>query len=253
MALTRNRELDRYVDQELRTLPVGAAKHIYKGALVGISGGYAQPLSAGDAFAGIAYEEADNSDGAAGAETIRLYTQGDFEFPLTAATVAHAGRPVFASADDTLTFTGAANSYVGTVQQVPASGEIVLRIDPQRGRIKTLAIPVEDLGAGSDFAARAAHSFESPAWIASARVVNQATAASGIDNSNTCVVTLATDAGTVASATFNATNTFPGTNAKKDLGAVSNAHAAAGYVMTLAVTNGTTANPGPFIVEVDYV
>ena len=29
--------------------------------------------------------------------------------------------------------------------------------------------------------------------------------------------------------------------------------AAAGFVMTLAVTNGATANPGPFLVEVDYV
>jgi len=66
-------------------------------------------------------------------------------------------------------------------------------------------------------------------------------------------VTLATDAGTVATATFNASNTFPVANAKKDIGAIVNALAVAGHVMTLAVTNGTTANPGPFLVEVDYV
>lgn len=253
MALTKNREVDHYVDQELRTLPVGADKHIFKGALVGLSAGYVQALAAGDAFAGVAYEEIDNGGGAAGAKSLRVYTLGDFALPLAGATVAHTGRPVFASADDTLTFTGAGNSYVGTVQEVPSAGQIVLRIDPQRMRVKTLTLAVEDLGAGSDITTRAVHSFESPAWIASARVVNQASAAAGIDNSNTCVVTLAADAGTVATATFNATNTFPGANAKKDLGAISNGYAASGNVMTLAVTNGTTANPGPFLVEVDYV
>lgn len=254
MALTRNRDVDHYVDQELRTLGVSEDKIIFKGALVGLSSaGYAQPLSAGNPFVGIAYEQADNADGANGAIAVRVYTLGDFALPLAGATVAHIGRPVFASADDTLTFTGAGNSYVGTVQEVPASGEIVLRIDPQRTRIKTLTHAVEDLSAGGDIAARAIHHFESPGWLVSARVVNQATAAAGIDNSNTCVVALATDAGAVVSATYNATNTFPAANARKDLGALSNAFAAAGYVLTLAVTNGTAANPGPFLVEVDYV
>ena len=154
MALTKNREVDHYVDQELRTLGVGAAKNIFKGALVGqSSAGYAQPLVAGDPFVGIAYEQTDNTAGASGAQSVRIFTVGDFGFALAGATVAHIGRPVFASADDTLTFTGAGNSYLGTVQEVPASGEIVLRIDPQRMRIKTLVHAVEDLSAGADIAA----------------------------------------------------------------------------------------------------
>ena len=254
MALTKNREVDHYVDQELRTLGAGAAKNIFKGALLGLStGGYAQPLVAGDPFVGIAYEEANNSAGANGALAVRIYTMGDFAFPLAGATVAHIGRPVFASADDTLTFTGAGNSYVGIVQEVPASGEIVLRIDPQRARVKTIVHAVEDLGAGADIAARAIHSFDSPAWLVTARVTNQATAAAGIDASNTCVVALVTTGGAVVTATFDNTNTFPAANAKKDLGALSNTFAATGHVMTVAVTNGATANPGPFLVEVDYV
>jgi hypothetical protein len=254
MALTKNREVDHYVDQELRTLQVAAAKHIYKGALVGIdSAGYARPLLAGDPFAGVAYEEIDNSAGAGGALSVRVYTLGDFGLALSGATVAHIGRPAFASADDTLTFTGAGNSYVGIVQDVPASGSIILRSDPQRSNIKTITHAVEDLAAGADIAARAIHAFDAAGWLVSARVVNQATAAVGIDNANTCVIALTTDAGAVVSATFNATNTFPSANAKKDLGALSNPGAPAGYVMSLAVTNGTTANPGPFLVEVDYV
>ncbi len=254
MALTKNREVDHYVDQELRALPVAATKRIYKGALVGVnSSGYAQPLTAGDRFAGIAYEEIDNSAGANGSISVRIYTEGDFGLPLAGATIAHVGRPVFASADDTLTFSCAGNSYVGVVQDVPSSGSIILRIDPHRASIKTVTHVVEDLSAGADIAARAVHSFAFAGWIVAARVVNQATAAAGIDNANTCVVAIATDAGTVVSATFNATNTFPAANASKDLGAVSNAGATAGFVMTVAITNGTTANPGPFIVEVDYV
>ena len=47
MSLTANREVDHYVDQELRSFQVAASKHIYKGALVGLSSTcYAQPLTA---------------------------------------------------------------------------------------------------------------------------------------------------------------------------------------------------------------
>ena len=46
MALTANRELNRYVDQELRSFPVAASQHVWKGALVGVdrSTGYVQFL-----------------------------------------------------------------------------------------------------------------------------------------------------------------------------------------------------------------
>ncbi len=254
MALTKNRDVDHYVDQELRTFQVAAAKRIFKGGNVGLSAaGYAQPLIAGDPFVGIAYEEADNTSGAAGALTVRVYTVGDFGHTLSGATIAHLGRPVFASADDTLTFTAMGNSYVGYVQDFVTTNEIILRIDPERAKVKTIIHAVEDLGAGADIAARAVHHFDNAGWLVSARVVNQATAAAGIDNANTCVVTLTTDAGAVVSTTFNATTVFPTANTKFDMGALSNTQVRGGYIMTLAVTNGATANPGPFLVEVDYL
>ena len=229
MALTVNVDVDHYIDQELRSFQVAASKHIYKGALVGLSsGGYAQPLTAGDRFAGVAYEEMDNSTGSAGDLNVRVYTLGDFGMTLTGATVADIGRPVFASADDTLTFVGAANSYVGVVQDRVAANEIILRIDPGRRQVKTVTHTVEDLSAGSDIAARAVHSFDTDAWIVSVRVVNQATAAAGIDDSNTCVVAVVIDAGTVVSETFDSTTTFPAANSEQDLGTVSNTHAAVG-------------------------
>lgn len=130
MALTANRELDRYVDQELRALPVKEAAHIYKGALVGIDSatGCARGLVAGDAFAGIAYEEADNSGGADAAIAVRVYTMGDFEHPFTSASRTNNGSAIYASADNTLTLTSSGNSEVGRQVEAPTSGRIVLRI-----------------------------------------------------------------------------------------------------------------------------
>ena len=254
MPLTANRNVDHYVDQELRTLQVAAAKHIFRGAFVGLnSAGYAEPLVAGEPFVGIAYEQIDNTAGANGAMSVRVYTEGDFGQSLTGATVANIGRPVFASADNVLTFTASANSYVGLVQDVPAANEIILRIGPNRGPVKTILHAVENLGAGADIAVRAVHAFNSDAWILAARVVNQSIAAAGINDANTCVVQLATGAGAVATTTFNTTVLFPSVNASFDMGALTNVHALPGHVLTLAVTNGATADPSTFLVEVDYV
>ena len=254
MALTKNLEVDHYVDQELRSYEVAAAKYVYKGGLIGLStGGYAQPLTAGDPFIGIAYEEMDNSSGADGDVTVRVYTVGDFGMTLAGASTSYIGRPVFASDDATLTLVGAGNSYLGRVQDVVTAHKVVLRIDSMDTAVKTITHAVENLAAGGDIAARAIHSFDQEAWIVGARVVNQATAAAGIDNSNTCVIVLATGAGTVVSETFDSTTTFPAANADQDLGTLANEHATAGQVLTLAVTNGATADPGPFLIEVDYV
>lgn len=84
-------------------------------------------------------------------------------------------------------------------------------------------------------------------------MVNQTTAAAGINDANTCVVQLATGAGILATATFNTTVPFPAANGSFDMGAITNVHALPGHVLTLAVTNGATADPGTFLVEVDYV
>ena len=133
MALTANRDLDHYIDQELRTFKVAGSTHIYKGALIGLNtSGYARPLVAGDPFVGIAYEEIDNSSGANGDLSVRVYTLGDFGHALAGASQAQVGDAVYASADDTLTFTAAGNSYVGVAVDVPSSGNIVLRLDVLR-------------------------------------------------------------------------------------------------------------------------
>jgi len=254
MALNASRNVDHYVDQELRTLRVKGSTTVYRGAMVGTTSpaGFARGLVAGDPFAGVAYEEVANA-GADGARAVRVYTEGDFAHAVSGAVQADVGRPVFASADDTLTFVAAGNSYVGIVQDYISSGEVIIRIDPTRKLIKTVTHAVENLSAGADIAARSMRCFGQDAWIVSARVVNQASAPAGIDASNTCVVALANAAGAVASKTYNNTTVFPGANAQDSLGTITNPHCPKGDVLTLAVTNGTTADPGPFLVEVDYV
>jgi hypothetical protein len=254
MALSANRNLDHYVDLEMRTARVKGSTHVWRNAIVGLtSAGYARGLVAGDVFAGIAYEEMDNSAGADGAKAVRVYTVGDFEHAVSGAAQTDVGRPVFASADDTLTFVAAGNSYVGVVQDFVSSGVAIVRIDPAHKFVKSIMHLVEDLGAGADIAARAIHGFDQDGWILTARVVNQATTATGIDAGNTCVVALAVTAGAVASKTYNNTTVFPAPNAQDSLGTITNHHVPKGDVMTLAVTQGATANAGPFLVEVDYV
>jgi hypothetical protein len=254
MALSANRDLDHYVDQELRSYPVVEAAHIFKAGLVGLDAdGYARPLTAGDHCIGLAYEEADNTGGSDGDLTVRVYTQGDFAHALSGATIASLGRPVFASADDTLTFQGAGNSYVGIVQGLVADGEIILRLDPTHRERKSILVPVENLGTGGDIAARAAHVFDADAWVVGARIVNQEAIASGVNDANTAVVALSLGASALASITFDSTTAFPDANAHIDMGNVANAHAAAGEKLTLSVITGTTANLPAFTIELDYV
>lgn len=131
MVLSANRDVDRYVGPEQHNYGVEAAKHIFKGAFVGLSAsGHAQPLVAGNQGLGIAAEESDNSSGADAGTTVDVWTRGDFHHALAGAALTNIGDAVYASADDTLTFTSTSNTLVGTCIGVPASGEIILRLDP---------------------------------------------------------------------------------------------------------------------------
>jgi len=133
MALSVSRDVPRYVDQELRTLPVRGGEVIYRGALLGYerNSGTLRGLIAGDLFAGVAYEECDNLDGADGERSCRVYTQGDFQHAVTGTTAASRGRPVFATSEDTLTLTpGTSGSYVGKCVDHLGGGECIVRIEP---------------------------------------------------------------------------------------------------------------------------
>ncbi len=131
MALTANRDVDHFVDQEVRRYPVGADAQVYKGGFVGLDANrYARALVAGDACVGLAYEQVDNTGGANGDRHVRVYTQGDFLLALAGAARTDIGKAVYASDDGTLTLTATANSLVGVCVDVPTAGQIILRLDP---------------------------------------------------------------------------------------------------------------------------
>ncbi len=153
MALTANREINRYVDQELRSYRVAGAAHVFKGALVGLNRttGYARALAAGDLFVGIAYEEADATGLSNGDRSVRVFTQGDFVMAVPSTVITSIGRPVFASADDTLTLAiGSGLTYVGRCIDVPADGTAIVRIatqaDPQD--VRFVNTPLASLTSG---------------------------------------------------------------------------------------------------------
>ncbi len=130
MSLSANREVGRYVDQELREYGVTGGGHIYKGGLVGLaSDGYARAFSAGDLFLGLSYEEADNTSGADGAKRVRVFTIGDFELSIGGLAITDIGAPVYASDDGTVTLDPGNASYVGYVVDFVSSGKGIVRLE----------------------------------------------------------------------------------------------------------------------------
>ena len=122
-------------------------------------------------------------------------------------------------------------------------------------KTQVLSFAVEDLAAGADITARAI--LEVPAGFAytltGASIISNGTAA-GIDAGNTCVVALTDGTNTICTVTYDNATPFPAENASGSMGALDGTHKvmAAGEKLTLAVTNGATANPPAFRVQVTY-
>lgn len=110
--------------------PVIASDIIYDGAYVGDNGaGYARPLTAGDRFLGVALRKADNSTGSAGDVDVTVLEAGKFIASLTGAVITDVGQPVYASDDDTLTFSPVGGTFIGFVHRWLSSGQVVVRFD----------------------------------------------------------------------------------------------------------------------------
>lgn len=99
-------------------LPLAAAAKAYRHTYIGqvAATNTFRPLVAGDKFAGVALDSADNSTGAAGAADVMVRREGRVLDSVTGATAATAiGTSVYASADDTLTLTVSTNSLFGKI------------------------------------------------------------------------------------------------------------------------------------------
>ena len=130
-------------DGELVAYPIAANTTIWKGALVGLVGGYAVPASdaASEAFAGVAHESKANQAstllpggagpaGAAGALLIRVEKLGTFHYSKTAAVATDIGKQVFIVDDNTVSVAGTTNNLpAGYVVEVPDASHVRVRIN----------------------------------------------------------------------------------------------------------------------------
>ena len=134
MALSSNREVKFFASQELIDVPVDDNVNIYKGAFVGAnsSTGYARPLTAGDDFLGVAYQQADNtiSGHTAGGIDARLHQSIDIVHALSGVAATDIGSAVYASDDETLTLTSSGNSRIGRIVAIEGANLVRVRCQP---------------------------------------------------------------------------------------------------------------------------
>ena len=121
-------------DGALVLYPLGAGVHIRKGGLLAVASatGLVQPGSdsAGLVFVGVAYEEGDNTGGAAGAKSVRVLKTGVYTYAKTAAVQADTGKTAFVVDDGTVSTAATTDSVIcGVVVGAPDAQSVQIRID----------------------------------------------------------------------------------------------------------------------------
>lgn len=136
---------------------------------------------------------------------------------------------------------------IGRVAERYASNTTKVKVDLLRGIedvVDSVFYNLANLAANADLAETHIFTFPFAAELLDVLVTPEGSAV-GVDDSNTSVWLVKKNAATVVSETFDSTTTFPADNTQTSLGAVANNYFAAGDVMTLTVTNGTTADLPP--------
>jgi len=114
---------------------------------------------------------------------------------------------------------------------------------------------VENLGAGVDIETRAIFEgvLDMKHTITSAKIISQGTPI-GIDNSNTCVISILNGTNVIATKTYDTAIPFPANNVSDSLGELSEIYKVLenGEKLHLEVTNGATADPPAFMLEIQY-
>lgn len=126
MATTANQVIKRQGGNwKRKSVPAAASKRFYEGTAVFLdAAGRATDVKvdANTVFAGINISEVDNSSGAASALDVEVWGDGDFELPITGATLALQGTPVYASDNYTFTMTAGTNPPIGTLTKFVSTG-----------------------------------------------------------------------------------------------------------------------------------
>lgn len=116
-------------------------------------------------------------------------------------------------------------------------------------------VAVEDLAAGADVAARAVFKAPSTGAVLTAAGLLMQGASAGVDDANTAVVAIADGAGNaIVSKTYNTATQPPAANAYGSLGSLDAVHQvlAADEIVTLAVTQGPTADLPAFLLVLEW-
>ena len=121
-------------DGALLASAVAAGARVFKGGLLTVASatGLAQSGAdaAGQVFAGVAYESADNTGGAAGAKAVRILKTGVFTYAKTGAAQTDVGKTVFLVDDNTVSTAATADNIAcGVVVGVPDTAHVQIRID----------------------------------------------------------------------------------------------------------------------------
>ncbi len=112
------------------TFPVAAAERIYRGTMVAVQSGYAEPCGdvGGHRFVGIAEEESNNASGAIGATNVRVRRHGIFRLkPKTAAHARDVGRIAYLATEHTASVDEKVAARFEVVNDVPIGR--VLKVD----------------------------------------------------------------------------------------------------------------------------
>lgn len=124
---------------------------IFRGALLKTNAaGFVAPCAseAGAKFSGIAYEEKDNSAGSAGDVVAKVIKEGRFLLTGTSFAQTDVGVPVYASDDQTITKTYAADlQRVGVIDEFVSATQVYVRIEVGNAVGETA---VADLGSTTD-------------------------------------------------------------------------------------------------------
>lgn len=116
---------------DLNDLPVKASSAIYQGSAIGLTGGYARQLSAGDQFGGFA-EEGVVSQASDGAAYVTVRTKGRIQLTISSVAVTDIGKPVFASDGNAFTLTQSTNSHIGRVVRYVTTDTAIVAFDATR-------------------------------------------------------------------------------------------------------------------------
>lgn len=123
-----------YEGGEQNDFTLVASTKVYEGAAVGVvkATGLARPLQAGDRFVGFAVQTVDSTTGADFrwyGTMVKVWDESMVELPVTGAVITDFGMPVYASDDDTFSFSPVGGSFIGFTKRFVSAGVAVVEFD----------------------------------------------------------------------------------------------------------------------------